>query len=260
VAWLLYAAGRSPFVGQWDSFDYLKQIVEHRPSDLGFGRPFPLAYNIVLWEATRKALGLHPLAVASVAMAASVAAGAIGALLYHRLARRRSEPPLPAAPGGSVEIRHPLWGIAAGLLVPVAVLWQDADVQMHPRYLLVATPPAGGPPRRRGPVRSLGGSGAPRRTGLGPAARPRLRDGAGRVLADPPGPGRSPRLRRDGLPRGAGAGAAGPRRAQLGRGDPVYVCDGPAGWLNLELERLDVFEVTRKHRIELVAPGLRRVY
>ena len=38
IACLLYFAGRAPFAGQWDSFDYLKQIATHRLSDLGFGR------------------------------------------------------------------------------------------------------------------------------------------------------------------------------------------------------------------------------
>src|SRR5262245_11551990 len=55
IGWMLYWAGRAPHAGQWDSFDYLKQIVTHRLSDLGFGRPVFLGYNIVLWEATKKA-------------------------------------------------------------------------------------------------------------------------------------------------------------------------------------------------------------
>ena len=88
VGWILYWAARAPDAGQWDSFDYLKQIVTHHPSDLGFGRPIFLGYNIALWEATKKALGLETPAVASVAVAATVVLGGLGVFLFHRAARR----------------------------------------------------------------------------------------------------------------------------------------------------------------------------
>ena len=39
IALYLYAADSAPFLGQWDSFDYLKQIVSHQLSPLGFGSP-----------------------------------------------------------------------------------------------------------------------------------------------------------------------------------------------------------------------------
>src|SRR5262245_962348 len=88
IGWMLYWAGRAPHAGQWDSFDYLKQIVTHRLSDLGFGRPVFLGYNIALWEATKKALRLQPLQVEMVAVAATVALGGLGILLLHRIASR----------------------------------------------------------------------------------------------------------------------------------------------------------------------------
>src|SRR5207247_6463854 len=69
IACLLYFAGRAPFAGQWDSFDYLKQIATLRLSDLGFGRPVFIAYNIALWETMRKVFGLVPHQLEAVAMA-----------------------------------------------------------------------------------------------------------------------------------------------------------------------------------------------
>jgi hypothetical protein len=37
-------------------------------------------------------------------------------------------------------IPNPVWGILSCLVLPVMVLWRDADVQMHPRYVLLALP------------------------------------------------------------------------------------------------------------------------
>ena len=35
---------------------------------------------------------------------------------------------------------NPVFGAVACLVVPIAILWRDADVQIHPRYVLVALP------------------------------------------------------------------------------------------------------------------------
>ena len=88
IACLLYFAGRAPFAGQWDSFDYLKQIATHRLSDLGFGRPVFIAYNIALWETMRKVFGLGPHQLEAVAMAGTILLGGIGMWLFLCLARK----------------------------------------------------------------------------------------------------------------------------------------------------------------------------
>jgi len=47
IAGLLF---RNPFMGQWDSFDYLTKCIRHQVSDLAFGRPLFLGINIGMWE------------------------------------------------------------------------------------------------------------------------------------------------------------------------------------------------------------------
>ncbi|MBZ5538206.1 MAG: glycosyltransferase family 39 protein [Acidobacteriia bacterium] len=41
---------RNPFMGQWDSFDYVTKAVRHQVSDLAFGRPLFLGILRVAWE------------------------------------------------------------------------------------------------------------------------------------------------------------------------------------------------------------------
>jgi hypothetical protein len=88
LAFYLYLAGSAPYIGQWDSFDYLKQIVTHRLSALGFGRPVFIGYNILIWESMRRLFRLNPIQVEIVAMAATVLLGVAGIVLFERLARR----------------------------------------------------------------------------------------------------------------------------------------------------------------------------
>ncbi len=87
VAVVVYLAGRSPFLGQWDSFDYLKETVTHSLSSLGFGRSVFVGYNIVLWEVSRRAFHLSPLEFEDVALLVVVLLGAAGVWLFERLAR-----------------------------------------------------------------------------------------------------------------------------------------------------------------------------
>jgi hypothetical protein len=75
-------------MGQWDSFDYLKQIVTHQFSDLGIGRPVFIGYNIILWELVSKVFRLPALEVESVVVMEIVVLGGAGVLLFDRLARR----------------------------------------------------------------------------------------------------------------------------------------------------------------------------
>jgi hypothetical protein len=75
-------------MGQWDSFDYLKQIVTHEFSDLGIGRPVFIGYNIILWELLSKVFRLSALEVESVVILEMVVLGGAGVLLFDRLARR----------------------------------------------------------------------------------------------------------------------------------------------------------------------------
>jgi hypothetical protein len=88
IALYLYAAGSAPFLGQWDSFDYLKQIVTHQLSALGVGRPVFLGYNILLWESMKRIFNLDLLQVETVVMAGIILLGVSGVLLFQRLACR----------------------------------------------------------------------------------------------------------------------------------------------------------------------------
>jgi hypothetical protein len=93
VAFYLYLSGSATFLGQWDSYDYLKQIVSHQLSALGFGRPAFLGYNILIWESAKRAFHLDPLKVEAVIMIGTVLLGAIGVLLFKQLAQQFLSPP-----------------------------------------------------------------------------------------------------------------------------------------------------------------------
>jgi len=41
---------------------------------------------------------------------------------------------------------------------------------------------------------------------------------------------------------------------------PVYLCQGPAGWLYFEDELLDLYFIFRQSKQDQVAPGLFRIY
>ncbi len=85
LACVIFCSGRAPFLGQWDSFDYLKQIVTHRLSDLGFGRPVFIGFNVLLWEVFHRILGLAPLQIEGIVMAEIILTGALGVLIFARL-------------------------------------------------------------------------------------------------------------------------------------------------------------------------------
>jgi hypothetical protein len=87
IAFYLYLSGSAPFLGQWDSYDYLKQIVSHQLSALGFGRPVYLGYNILLWESMRHVFHLEPMKVEAVVMMGTVLLGVFGVVLFQKLAR-----------------------------------------------------------------------------------------------------------------------------------------------------------------------------
>ena len=137
VAFYLYFTGCAPFLGQWDSFDYLKQIVSHQFSALGIGRPVFLGYNILLWESLRKIFHLHPLHLEFVAMAGTILLGVLGVLLFRRLAGRIL--PGPAANMAALALAvSPVYAIYSGFImteVPMLVallaaalfLWKPGD-------------------------------------------------------------------------------------------------------------------------------------
>jgi 4-amino-4-deoxy-L-arabinose transferase-like glycosyltransferase len=119
MAGVLYFAARAPYLGQWDSFDYLKQIVTHRLSDLGFGRPFFIGYNIVLWETTRKIFGLGPLQVERVVPLGILLLGSLGVLLFYELARRFA-PPRAAVIAALGFMLSPLYALYSGYVMTEA--------------------------------------------------------------------------------------------------------------------------------------------
>jgi len=134
VACLIYYAGRAPFIGQWDSFDYLKQIVTHRLSDLGVGRPVFIGFNIVLWEFLRKIFRLVPLQVEGIAMAEIILLGAAGVLIFARLARQLL-PPAPCRLAVLALLLSPMYALYSGFVmteVPMIVALIAAAVILWP--------------------------------------------------------------------------------------------------------------------------------
>jgi hypothetical protein len=116
VALYLYASGSAPFLGQWDSYDYLKQIVSHQLSPLGFGRPVFLGYNILLWESARRIFHLGPLQVETVAMAGMVALGVFELLLFQALARQFLSPAASRMAGVALAI-SPIYAVYSGFIM-----------------------------------------------------------------------------------------------------------------------------------------------
>lgn len=140
VALYLYACGSASFLGQWDSYDYLKQIVSHQLSALGVGRPVYLGYQIAIWETARKLFRLAPTDVEIVAMATTVVSGAIGVIIFGRLARQflsagaaRSAAlglavaPMYAVYSGFVMTEVPM---LVALMAAALVFWKSGD--RHP--------------------------------------------------------------------------------------------------------------------------------
>ena len=146
LAFYVYLAGSAPFLGQWDSFDYLKQIVSHQLSSLGIGRPVYLGYNILLWESLRKLLDLEPLRVEIVVMTGTILLGAIGVFLFQRIAGRVLS--APAAQMAALALAaSPVYAIYSGFImteVPMLValigaaliLWEPN--RTHPLLSTVA--------------------------------------------------------------------------------------------------------------------------
>ncbi len=137
VALGLYVAGSAPYPGQWDSFDYLKEIVIHQLSALGIGRPVYLGYNILLWESMRRIFRLGPLQVEIVAMAGTIVFGVLGVLLFQRLAGRLLAPQA-ARMAAMAFVISPVYAIYAGfimtevpmlvvLIAAALILWNPGD-------------------------------------------------------------------------------------------------------------------------------------
>jgi hypothetical protein len=140
LAYFIYFAGRAPFLGQWDSFDYLKQTVTHRLSDLAFGRPVFIGYNVFLWEVSKRLFSLAPLQVESVVMTGIILMGAFGVLLFRRLARGLLPSPLSqmatlafllspmyAVYSGSVMTEVPMLTV---IMAAAVILWESGS--RHP--------------------------------------------------------------------------------------------------------------------------------
>jgi hypothetical protein len=147
IAFCLYLAGSAPFLGQWDSFDYLKQIVTHQLSALGIGRPVYLGYNILLWESAKNIFHLQPLQVETVAMGATILLGALGVLLFLKLAFRMLPSPVSKMAVIALAV-SPVYAIYSGYImteVPMLVAlfaaallaWKPGD--RHPLLTDIAS-------------------------------------------------------------------------------------------------------------------------
>ncbi len=136
----LYVAGSASFLGQWDSYDYLKQIVSHQLSPLGFGRPVFLGYNILLWEAMKHLFHLQALKVEAVVMAGTILLGVAGILIFQRLARQflsasaarmavlaLAVSPMYAVYSGFIMTEIPM---LVALMASALIVWRSSD--RHP--------------------------------------------------------------------------------------------------------------------------------
>lgn len=56
-----------------------------------------------------------------------------------RAVTRKQPVPIQSAAAG-LSIPHPIWGVFCCLVLPIAIFWRDADIQMHPRYALIILP------------------------------------------------------------------------------------------------------------------------
>jgi hypothetical protein len=144
LAFYLYLAGSAPFPGQWDGYDYLKQIVSHNLSALGFGRPAYIGYNILLWESMKRFFHLEPMKVEIVVSMGTVLLGVVGVLLFRQLARQFLSPSASRMAAMAFAVA-PMYAIYSGLVmteVPMLValvgaalvLWQGKD-----RFPLLST-------------------------------------------------------------------------------------------------------------------------
>ena len=116
VAFYIYTAGSAPFLGQWDSFDYLKQIVTHQLSALGVGRPVFLGYNILLWESFRRLFHLNLLNVEIIVMAGTILLGVLGVILFRRFANLVL--PAPASHMAAMALAvSPVYAIYSGFIM-----------------------------------------------------------------------------------------------------------------------------------------------
>jgi hypothetical protein len=183
LALLLYFLCRSPFVGQWDAFDYLKQIIGHEVSPLGLGRTAFIGYNIALWEAARRLFGLESLQVEAVAMAGVITLGAAGVLAFKVFASQLLPPraalmatlgflfaPMYAIYSGYIMTEVPmlfaavsaaallwrggtrrrawLYDLEAGLLFGIAVGMREQAVTLAAAYIWILWARPGGAGRR----------------------------------------------------------------------------------------------------------------
>jgi hypothetical protein len=142
VACLLFLLNRAPFLGQWDSFDYVKQVVNHQFSDLAIGRPVFIAYNIGWWESMRWLLHLAPLQAETVMMYGIMIAGGLGVVLFMRFSYLLLSPqvsrmavlalvvsPMYVIYSASIMTEVPM--LVAALCAAV-VLWDDrSDAQIY---------------------------------------------------------------------------------------------------------------------------------
>jgi 4-amino-4-deoxy-L-arabinose transferase-like glycosyltransferase len=135
AACCVYYAGRAPFFGHWDSFDYLRQAVTHQLSALAFGRPVFAGFNIALWEAAHRLFSIRADQLDSVIIPAIVLAGAGGILLFHRFAGFIM-PPQAARLAALGLLASPVYAFYSGcvmtevpmlflVVLSVAQLWQS---------------------------------------------------------------------------------------------------------------------------------------
>lgn len=109
-------AGSAPFLGQWDSFDYLKQIVSHQLSALGIGRPVFLGYNILLWESLKTIFRLEPLDAEIVVMAGIILLGVLGVVLFRKLAGRILAAPADGMAALALAV-SPVYAVYSGFIM-----------------------------------------------------------------------------------------------------------------------------------------------
>lgn len=85
---------RNPFVGQWDSFDYVTKAVQHEVSDLAFGRPLFMGILMAGWELFHQSSGLQPQNALVLTQAIVMGFGILGLVSFYFCAKLLASPRL----------------------------------------------------------------------------------------------------------------------------------------------------------------------
>lgn len=93
VSFGLFYYLRTPFAGDWDSYDFIWQVVTHRHSNLGFGRPYFIALHIPVWEIAHRLFDVPRTEAHQVLQLTTLALGSVTPVLFYGVLRRLLDRP-----------------------------------------------------------------------------------------------------------------------------------------------------------------------